>query len=68
MLTMEWMAVPNRGYVVEGRLLGLGTDGVIVGRLDGVDDGMGVGAIKYERRIYPLSHTTGPAGFDSGRL
>ena len=66
MWTMEWMAVPNRGYVVEGRLLGLGTDDVIVGRLDGVDDGMGVGAIKYERRINPLPPSTGPSGDKSG--
>ena len=39
-----------------------------VGRLDDVDDGKGVGAIKYERRIFPLSHTTGAEAYESGRF
>ena len=50
---MERMAVPIRGYLAEGRLLGLGAEREIVGQLDDVDDGKGAGAIKNEMRIFP---------------
>ena len=48
---MGRMTVSVLGKAADGKRLEMGSGGF--GRLDDVDDGKGVGAIKYERQISP---------------